>query len=288
MECSKRRTASFPRRFLASLLLATTGCSGARRATPTVPPDEARRLTEPAVSRPSVAAPAVESPARHREFVLGHSREHRPIVVHELGEGPTRTVIVAAIHGDEPIAAELADRLVQHFRTLPSGQLEGRVLVIPRMNPDGLARRTRANAAGVDLNRNFPAGNWRRTAPRGGTYGGPSPLSEPESALLARLLDERRPARLISIHAMHRGACNNYDGPGKAMADLMRRHNGYPVLAGIGYPTPGSLGSFAGNDRGIPMVTLELPKSATIDAVWAGNRDALTHVVRGARVSTEP
>jgi len=35
--------------------------------------------------------------------------------------------------------------------------------------------------------------------------------------------------------------------------------SGWPVRADIGYPTPGSLGSWLGLDRGLPVLTLELP-----------------------------
>ena len=35
--------------------------------------------------------------------------------------------------------------------------------------------------------------------------------------------------------------------------------SGWPVRPQIGYPTPGSLGSWLGIDRGIPILTLELP-----------------------------
>ena len=52
----------------------------------------------------------------------------------------------------------------------------------------------------------------------------------------------------------------------------MTSHNGYPTMASIGYPTPGSLGSWAGIDRGIPIITLELPARETGPAAWERNR----------------
>lgn len=220
------------------------------------------------------------TPVAVREYVIGLSRENRPIIAYEFGRIASPTLIIAAIHGDERIAAELADRLIADLRELDERDAPGGVIVIPRLNPDGLARGTRGNATGVDLNRNFPATNWRRTSPRSATFGGASPMSEPETVALVKLLEARQPRQLISIHAMHRGACNNFDGPGKALAELLNRHNRYPVLASIGYPTPGSLGSFAGHDRQIPMVTLELPKSAKLDDVWHSNRAALLAVSR--------
>jgi predicted nicotinamide N-methyase len=68
------------------------------------------------------------------------------------------------------------------------------VAVVLAANPDGLLRGTRANANGVDLNRNFPASNWRAgTVTSRATIDAPSdvvlstgtaPASEPETQAL--------------------------------------------------------------------------------------------------------
>ena len=76
---------------------------------------------------------------------------------------------------------------------------------------------------------------------------------------------------------------NNYDGPAQPIAQLMSRYNGYPVTATIGYPTPGSLGSYAGIDRHIPMITLELPRSLPADKVWSNNREAVLAAIAAVR-----
>ena len=87
---------------------------------------------------------------------------------------------------------------------------------------------------------------------------------------------QRKPEWIISIHSIARGKhCNNYDGPARWLAEAMYRHNGYPVTATMGYPTPGSLGSWAGIDKQIPIVTLELPREDPGMSAWMQNRDAL-------------
>ena len=151
--------------------------------------------------------------------------------------------------------------------------------VIPLANPDGVALRTRTNANGVDCNRNFPATNSRTTRP-GRNHAGPSPASEPETRAVMRAVETLRPTRVVSIHSPLR--CNNYDGPPAALAvaQLMSRHNGYPVEASIGYATPGSFGTWAGVDRGIPVVTLELPPHTPGERAWTENRDALLAVIQ--------
>jgi protein MpaA len=63
------------------------------------------------------------------------------------------------------------------------------------------------------------------------------------------------------------------------LAAVLARYNGYPVQASVGYPTPGSFGSWAGNDLGIPVVTLELPRHNNGEKAWAENRDGLLDVM---------
>ena len=106
---------------------------------------------------------------------------------------------------------------------------------------------------GVDLNRNFPASNYKNSR----RYGKES-ASEPETQAILRALDQLQPALIISIHSIDGGReCDNYDGPGEAMATVMSGYNKYPVEPTIGYPTPGSMGTYCGIDRKIPMITLE-------------------------------
>src|SRR4051794_36787117 len=212
-----------------------------------------------------------------REVELGRSVEDREIVVRVLGSSPDVTLIMGAIHGNEPTTAVVAERLLEHLRSHPE-QLDGRsVAILTVANPDGLARRLRTNKRLVDLNRNFPATNWARTR-RGVYFGGTAAASEPETLALMKLFDELKPARVISIHSMDK-PCNNYDGPAKAIAEMMSGLNGYEAKDNIGYPTPASLGSWAGIDRQIPMITLELPRKMGGEEAWQQNRQALLAVI---------
>ena len=67
---------------------------------------------------------------------------------------------------------------------------------------------------------------------------------------------------------------------GQALASRMSALNGYPVTANIGYPTPGSFGSWAGIDQGIPVITLELPRELSGERAWETNRQALIASLR--------
>lgn len=125
---------------------------------------------------------------------IGRSVQDRPIVAFESGprDAPLKVLVVGAIHGDETAGMRIARRLV---RAKPIDRV--RLIVVPTINPDGVAAGTRGNAHGIDLNRNFPYG-WRPLG--GGEYSGPSPLSEPESRTAQRLILGERPDVTIWFH----------------------------------------------------------------------------------------
>jgi len=212
--------------------------------------------------------PTEPSPAQPREgiwqsSVLGHSVENRPIELLTAGSGPDVVLIMATIHGNEWAGTPIVNRLAEYIAG-NSAMLEGRrVLLLPVANPDGYAKKIRHNVRGVDLNRNFPADNYQ-TSDRHGD----SALSEPESRALHELLLKHRPARIVSIHQPL--VCIDYDGPAEGLARAMGRYSELPVKKLGG--RPGSLGSFAGESLGIPIITLELPPNEerlSPDALWA-------------------
>ncbi|MEA2142058.1 MAG: murein peptide amidase, partial [Solirubrobacteraceae bacterium] len=168
-----------------------------------------------------VLAPALAfAPARAdaaRETV-GHSAEGRAITASRLGDpdSPRKALVVGNIHGNEPGGLAVTRELRKRWGT----RLHGVDLwVVDSFNPDGLRHRTRQNAHAVDLNRNFPY-RWRQNGRRGSPYwGGPKPLSEPESRAISRLVLRLRPAVTIWYHQPWNAvlAC----GRG---ADLQRRY----------------------------------------------------------------
>lgn len=219
-------------------------------------------------------------------MALGESVGGRPIEMYVFGEGGETTLVIGGIHGSEPTSSDVAVELVRHLAEHPELYAGRCVMIAPAVNPDGLVARRRTNARGIDINRNFPARNFPST-PTPRFAGGRRPLSEPESNAIATAIEHARPAKIISIHSIPRGRHgNNFDGPGRALAEEMSRCNGYPVLPTMGYPTPGSLGSWVGVDQGVPIITLELPREADADTCWRENREALLAAIRfGAGVA---
>lgn len=79
---------------------------------------------------------------------VGHSVQGHPL--RAVGSG-SDLLLVGCIHGNECAGVAIVRRYVG---------VHG-VVVLPTLNPDGLAARTRGNARGVDLNRDF----YARTQP---------------------------------------------------------------------------------------------------------------------------
>jgi protein MpaA len=137
-------------------------------------------------------ARASTSAATTRELI-GHSVRGRAIYAYERGDPSSPTVlVVGSIHGNEPAGIAIAKRLLK-MKQPQDIDLQ----VILTLNPDGYAARTRGNAHGVDLNRNFPW-RWRRLT--GVFYSGRHSLSEPESRAAYRLIKDLQPQLSIWFH----------------------------------------------------------------------------------------
>ncbi len=191
-------------------------------------------------------------PPKPRSFA-DRSIENRPMVHTVQGQGSDVTFILAAIHGNEKAGIQLVHRLDKYLQQHPKLLEKRKVVLLPVSNPDGVARNSRYNARGIDLNRNFPASNRINSNRFGRTA-----LSEPESRFIFKLIRQYAPDRIVSIHEPL--ACIDYDGPSRALANRMARYCKLPIKK-IG-AKPGSLGSHAGVTLGIPIITLELPKGA--------------------------
>ena len=129
-----------------------------------------------------------------RSFRLGSSVQGRPINAIEIGDldSPNRTLVVGSIHGDETAGMAIADKLLEG-----PAPTELDLWIVPTLNPDGVAAKSRGNSHGVDLNRNFPW-SWQRLH---GIYdSGPRALSEPESQIGYRFIMRVRPVVSIWFH----------------------------------------------------------------------------------------
>ena len=163
-------------------------------------------------------------------------------------------LVIGVFHGDEPQGKFLID---EYLKINPNSQL----LFIPCLNPDGMAVDTRTNSNGVDLNRNFPTKNWELTE-RNEFFGGTEPASEIETKFLIDIINEYKPVAVLTLHAPFKVV--NYDGPAKDIAEKIGQIISYPIEECIGYPTPGSFGTYSGVERNIPTITLELDEKCPV------------------------
>ena len=210
------------------------------------------------------------------------SVEGRPILEKIYPPNPpkipkARVLLVGGVHADELSSISIVFKWMRILDKYHSGLFHWKV--IPLLNPDGLLRNgdaLRVNSNGVDLNRNFPAPDWqanaldgywiKRTGRNPRRYPGPSALSEPESLWLAKEIERFRPDVIVSVHAPY--GVVDFDGPPKGPSRLGKLHLN---LLGT---YPGSLGNYAGLQKNIPVVTIELkhagimPRSKEIRRIW--------------------
>jgi len=210
----------------------------------------------------------------------GQSVKGDPILIKEYPPLENRlplgkVLLIGGTHGDEYSSVSVVFKWLNILNKHHSGLFHWHI--VPLLNPDGLLRKNsqRMNENNVDLNRNFPIPDWENTAikywidkkgkdPR--YYPGPEALSEPESNWLVGHINTFRPDVIVAIHAPY--GVIDHDGP-RAAPDKF----GSLPLSYLG-TYPGSLGNFAGVQRQIPTITVELsyagimPTKEEISNIW--------------------
>jgi murein peptide amidase A len=186
-----------------------------------------------------------------------------------------RVLVVGCIHGNEPAGIDIANALAR------SAPLPGvAVWVVTTLNPDGVARGTRQNARGVDLNRNF-AYRWQPGGvPFSLNYSGSGPLSEPEADAAGALIQHVHPTLAIWFHQAA-ALVDDSEGP-RAAEELFSRLVGLPLRAMTDYP--GSAVGWENHLFGATAFVVELPGGRLtaaqvgryVDAIRAVSRVSLT------------
>lgn len=175
--------------------------------------------------------------------------------------GPDTGLVIAGTHGDENAAVVT---LSCALRSIAPAQLRHHVILA--VNPDGCQLGLRSNANGVDLNRNFPAANWRSgdTVYRWNSVAeardvrlstGGRPGSEPETQGLCHLIHRLKPRWVVSFHEPL--ACIE-DPDSSALGVWLAHKFALPLVTSVGYETPGSFGSWCA-DLSLPCITAEFP-----------------------------
>ncbi len=251
-------------------LLALVACAATGAA-----PGDAEKAAEPS-GAPGVGTESALVSAGDPWTPLATSREGRPLLHATLGHGPRRVLWIGGIHGDEREGARATAVLPAAFLSEPDAAERVTLLVIEDLNPDGTARKTRGNARGIDLNRNFPAANFRASA-----HDGREPLSEPESLALFELLTSWQPELVLVAHSWPDAQFVNYDGPARELAERFAARAGLEMRESRELaPTPGSLGSWS-NERGLALLTLEYRRGTRPEEAWTLTRAAILEAILG-------
>ncbi|MBF0297361.1 MAG: succinylglutamate desuccinylase/aspartoacylase family protein [Oligoflexia bacterium] len=160
------------------------------------------------------------------------------------------------IHGDEPLSGSVTRSWMERLTEIaPRNSWR----IIPIANPDGWHANTRANAKGVDLNRNFPSKNWEKEAynywakdmkkdPR--RYPGNKAASEAETKCIIEHIKNFKPDFIVTIHTPL--GTLDFDGPKLKYP----KYKDLPWIRLGNYP--GSLGRYMWKDGKIPVLTIEL------------------------------
>ena len=163
--------------------------------------------------------------------VKGHS-----LIGMKKGNMDRAVVIVGGIHAAEAGQFTALDIFERFLKNKDNSFFEKvGFAVFPEANPDEAERMARGhvsylreNAAGVDLNRNFPS-DWEIVSdmyglstddPESSTYRGPSPASEPETKAVLAFMKDVNPISVFSLHCYPGGITHDqFFGPGTAKDD---------------------------------------------------------------------
>lgn len=177
---------------------------------------------------------------------IGYSHFGQKIWAIKLGKGKINILLVGSHHGREWLTSALLMKMLETYASAYADQKnygpyktdilkEVSIWFVPMLNPDGVAiqqnklkgfsphyqkkllkmneglksfERWKANAMGVDLNRQYPAG-WDRLSkepsrPSYKSYKGKKPLESPEVNALTNFVNEINPSIAIAYHTAGR------------------------------------------------------------------------------------
>jgi protein MpaA len=228
------------------------------------------------------------------------SVQGRPLIYADFGPATATntTLIFSMVHGDEITPLYMGFELAKWAEANMKNYPNTRLVLAPLLNPDGFFGypKTRTNAHGVDCNRNFDTKDWKREALKSWKtkyrsdkrrFPGYKPDSEPETLFQKKLIDQVKPAKIISIHSPLN--VMDYDGPdhlklSRFPAEYIKKCEELrtKVRAKSTGFYPGSLGNYSGIELGIPTITLELPTANYVFArkYWEAFQKGLETVIK--------
>lgn len=228
--------------------------------------------------------------------VMAKTADNNNVYCIRLGnpDAKKKILIQSTMHAREWLNSQLVMKMAERCcKYYYSGKYNGKsysklfnkvcVYIVPMLNPDGVNisqyglarikspslrrlvkrlgrgsyRRWKANARGVDLNRNFNVGfrkgNSRRTKRGREGYSGPYAFSERETKALVKLINQIRPKAVINYHEAGRVI---YYTKYSSLTSLVRQKTGYRLIRESISGANGSLGDYL-TRKGIAWCTPE-------------------------------
>lgn len=219
----------------------------------------------------------------HKKIDIGKSTDGLPILAYSFGNGENTILYIAGIHGNEISGKYLMDswidELEKNINNIPSNK---KIIIIPAINPDGIASNKRNNYNNVDLNRNFDTTDWQTDifSPsnqliNGG--GGPSPMSEIETQIIVSFIMQCQPRLTLLFHSSANLLLANEAGNSITYAEAYSNLSGYRNTTfesnSFNYIITGTLEGWMSEKLNLPAVLIEL--SSSTDSEFSKNKNAL-------------
>ena len=203
---------------------------------------------------------------------IGYSVKGRPIQAYLFGTGATTILFTGGIHGNEPSGTYIMQDWVSYLDAngykIPANK---QVVVMPNVNPDGIANNQRYNVNNVNIDRNFPSIDWISdiSLPNGQVLphgGGVSSLSEPETRSIADFTSSLHLRAELSFHSSGALVGANKIADSIAIGSMYARGVGYATMFNnpesiMGYTLTGEYETWIGEKFGTPAILIELPTS---------------------------
>lgn len=156
---------------------------------------------------------AQENESLYESFIYGTSEQNRLLICHRIGnpDASQSMLMVFGIHGfedafkrDGRVLSEIANEMIEHYRSDPALLGDAVLYIVPCANPDGMEAGKsqdgfgRCNANGIDINRDFPVGWKKMTTSRYKT--GSEPFASAEAKALRYLIETLSPTFGADVH----------------------------------------------------------------------------------------
>lgn len=198
-----------------------------------------------------------------RVGIFGESEDHRPLYELEIGSGEKAVIILGGVHGRESVNPAVLLQIIRDIGYLLKQEdpvvtdllKEYRLVFIPLLNPDGYeiakegfsairneklrkeaieknicSKEWKANARGVDLNRNFPSISYQAESEE--DYAG----SEAETRALIRLIRENTNGGMLDFHSRgeiiyyyRKAMGDDYNARQLQLAEYLAEESGYSL-----------------------------------------------------------